>query len=257
MWVQITFEQVKFDAISESVKRHLESLPSAIDSFLESHILESTHYRIAISEEPAGFTSVHKESLLTQFALEPRYRVCGQEVFAQVKKLESVQAAFVPTCDEFFLAHALDNYRQLTKQAYFFAVSSEVPTTPQSGYSLRPAVEADIDLIGEESGDFFSDIDKLISQEKLFVTSLDGACISFGIWEKSELLKDVASIGMFVLERFRRQGAGTATLLLLRKECEKQGLQPVAGCWYYNHASKKTLERANMFTQTRLLKIDF
>ena len=35
--------------------------------------------------------------------------------------MEQVQSAFVPTCDEFFLAHALDDYRQLAKQAYFFA----------------------------------------------------------------------------------------------------------------------------------------
>ena len=34
---------------------------------------------------------------------------------------------FVPTCDEFFLAHALDDYRQLTKQAYFFAAVRDTP----------------------------------------------------------------------------------------------------------------------------------
>ena len=28
----------------------------------------------------------------------------------------------------------------------------------------------------------------------------------------------------------------------------------IAGCWYYNHTSKKTLEKAGMLTQTRLLK---
>jgi Acetyltransferase (GNAT) domain len=30
-----------------------------------------------------------------------------------------------------------------------------------------------------------------------------------------------------------------------------------AGCWYYNHLSKRTLERAGMVTQTRLLKLDY
>jgi hypothetical protein len=36
--------------------------------------------------------------------------------------------------------------------------------------------------------------------------------------------------------------------------CAQQGRRPIAGCWYYNHLSKKTLEKAGLFSQTRLLK---
>ena len=74
--------------------------------------------------------------------------------------------------------------------------------------------------------------------------------------EKSALLNGVASIGMFVIENVRLKGAGTATIRLLIDECKKQNVRPIAGCWYYNHLSKKTLERVGMFTQTRLLKIE-
>jgi hypothetical protein len=52
-------------------------------------------------------------------------------------------------------------------------------------------------------------------------------------------------------------GVGTATIALLIAECRRLGLRPVAGCWYYNLASKRTLERAGMFAPTRLLKIDY
>jgi predicted acetyltransferase len=62
---------------------------------------------------------------------------------------------------------------------------------------------------------------------------------------------------MYVIEPFRQQGAGTQLIRLLIEECNKQGLHPIAGCWYYNHLSKRTLEKAGMFTQTRLFKIDF
>ncbi len=40
-------------------------------------------------------------------------------------------------------------------------------------------------------------------------------------------------------------------------DCRQKELHPIAGCWYYNHNSKKTLERAGMVTQTRLLKVDY
>jgi len=62
---------------------------------------------------------------------------------------------------------------------------------------------------------------------------------------------------MYTIERSRRQGAGTATIRLLMAECRRQSLRPIAGCWYYNHPSKKTLERAGMFTQTRLLSVTY
>jgi hypothetical protein len=50
---------------------------------------------------------------------------------------------------------------------------------------------------------------------------------------------------------------GTATIAMLMEECQRRSLRPVAGCWYYNHRSKQTLERAGMFSPTRLLKIDY
>jgi GNAT superfamily N-acetyltransferase len=62
---------------------------------------------------------------------------------------------------------------------------------------------------------------------------------------------------MYTAERFRRQGVGTATIALLIEECRGQGLRPVAGCWYYNHRSKQTLERAGMYSPTRLLKVEY
>lgn len=254
--MKLAMKPVEFNEVSTRIKQHLRSLPSAIDSFLEDHILESTHYKIFVLESEAGFASIHKGSLITQFSLLPPFRKYGQAIFARVKKLEEVQAAFIPTCDEFFLSHALDNYRQLNKQAYFFAAPSGLPEH-QPSYVLRQAVESDVELIRKGSGDFFGDIKKYIDKQELFLTLLGDTCVAFGLADKSELLENVASIGMFVIEAFRQRGAGTATLRLLIDECKKQNLRPVAGCWYYNHLSKKTLERAGLYSQTRLLKIDF
>lgn len=152
--MNLKIKPTEFDEVREQIKEHLHSLSSAIDSFLEDHILESAHYQLFVSDEEAGFAAIHKGSLVTQFSHLPPFRKYGQAVFSQVKKLEGVQAAFVPTCDEFFLSHALDDYRQLNKQAYFFATSPELPDYPSS-YALRQAEESDIELIREGSGDFF------------------------------------------------------------------------------------------------------
>jgi RimJ/RimL family protein N-acetyltransferase len=253
--LNLKIKPAEFNEIRKRTKEHLNSLPSAIDSFLEDHILESAHYRIFISDEEAGFASVHKGSLLTQFSLSFGFRNYGQAVFSQVKQLEEVQAAFVPTCDEFFLSHALDDYRQLNKQAYFFATPTDL--LEYSSYILRQAVASDLKVIREGSEDFFGEVQSYIDKEELFLILLEDKCAAFGLVDKSVLLEGVASIGMFVVEAFRQQGVGTATLRSLTDECKKQNLRPVAGCWYYNRPSKKTLERAGMFSQTRLLKVEF
>ena len=253
----IQFVSVALAGVRKEVQQHLGSLPSAIDSYLEDHILESTHFHIVVSDEDAGYVSIHKGSLITQFFLKPAYRQHAQDIYRQIKKLDEVQAAYVPTCDEFFLAHALDDYRHLAKQAYFFASGPSALEEEPSRLALRRAEVRDIPAIQDGSGEFFRDIGKYVRKQELFLTLRDDTCVGFGIMAKSELLENVASIGMYVTERFRRQGIGTAILRLLKTECGRQGLQPVAGCWYYNHLSKKTLEAAGMFTQTRLLKIDY
>jgi hypothetical protein len=249
------FVPVAFGEIEGEMRAHLAALPAAIDSFLEEHILGSAHVRILVAGEAAGFASIHEERLITQFALAEPYRRYGQQVFGRLRKFEQVQAAFVPTCDEFYLAHALDDYRLLHKQAYFFAAGANAPAT--AGFSLRPAVADDVEAIRQESGEFFDPIERRIEESQLFVTLRGEEAVGFGIAERSKLYNAVASIGMFTIERFRQDGVGTATIALLRRECERQGVRPIAGCWYYNHRSKRTLERAGMYSPTRLLKVEY
>jgi GNAT superfamily N-acetyltransferase len=249
------FVPVAFAAIQGEVRAHLAALPAAIDSYMEGHVLGSGHYRIEVGGEAAGFASIHEERLIAQFALTEPFRRYAQPIYARLRKHEQVQAALVPTCDEFYLAHALDDSRQVTKQAYFFTAGPGVPVP--DGFSLRAAGVADAALIKEATGEFFDPIERRIAERELFVTLRDDVVVGFGIAERSKLYDATASIGMFAIERFRNAGVGTATIALLREECRRQGVRAIAGCWYYNHRSKRTLERAGMYAPTRLLKVEY
>lgn len=250
---------IAFDEIVPEVRLHLATLPSAIDSFLENHILASRHYRLTVAGNPAGYASIHGGRLITQFALAAPYRHHGQAIYARLRHLEEVQAAFVPTCDEFFLAHALDDYRHLAKQAYFFANAPEKLHTPAPDIAIRAATAADSDLIQQESGDFFDQLPRRIAAGEIFVTERAAEPVGFGIAVTSALYAapSVASIGMFTIAHHRQSGVGAATIAHLIAHCQRQGIRPIAGCWYYNHHSKQTLERAGLHSATRLLKIDY
>ncbi len=245
-------------ALKPMLAHYLAQLSAPIDSFLEDHILASNHYEISLNGHIAGYCAVHKTSLLTQYYLRTEWRQYGQVVFQQLKKLEAVQAAFVPTADEFFLAHALDEYKQLDKQAYFFQTPKD-----QTGLAVDPSLvgrlaqPSDTAFIKETAGDFFDEVESNIAKEQIYLITKDQTCVGFGVLVKSELQPTWASIGMYTRPEFRNQGIGRNIIKYLINECRRQQRQAIAGCWYYNHLSKKTLESAGMYTQTRLLKVSY
>jgi GNAT superfamily N-acetyltransferase len=256
--MDITFAAVLFEEIEDEVREHLASLPSKIEAFLEEHIRHSLHLRIAIDGQSAGFASIYDEKLITQFALNEPYRGYGQAVFARLRRMEQVTSAFVPTCDEFYLAHALDEHRQLLRQAYFFSATAAAMTRqPPEGYRLTAATPDDAERIRELTGDFFAPVEGRISRDELFLNWRGDDLVGFGIREMSRFYPKTASIGMFTLEPYRGAGVGSATIANLIAMCAAENIHPVAGCWYYNHRSKRTLERAGMSTGIRLLRIEF
>ena len=255
--MEITLRPTSFADIEAPVRAHLAGFQSPTDSFYENHVLRSSHCQIVVEGSCGGFASIHQETLVTQFALEPDYRHLGQRAFFELRRTASVQAAFVPTSDEFFLTHALDEYRSLAKQAYFFTVAEERIQSPPSGYRLQIATPKDAVIIHEETDDFLEPVEASIAKGHVFLAYRDNELVGFGIMEVSMLREATASIGMFTRKSMRGQGVATGIVALMIEEARKRDLTPVAGCWCANHASKRTLERAGMYSPTRLLRVEY
>ena len=120
------FETSQIKALSELVQKYLITLSSPIDSFLEDHILGSQFYTIVGQGKLMGYLALHEQKLLTQFYIEPEFLSQGQVIFRQLLSQSQPEAAFVPTCDELFLSHALDQEVSVKKQAYFFQDCREI-----------------------------------------------------------------------------------------------------------------------------------
>lgn len=253
--MKIVFKKSDFQGIEEFVKDYKRQLSNPIDSFLEEHILSSQHFIIELEDKEIGYTSIFQGELITQFYLINEYRSCAQEVYNRVKRLLNVRGAFVPTCDEFFLAHSMDSLSSIERQAYFFKDSGKMLKGKRYNVNLRLAEERDIDEIKRLSGDFFDKFQERIGREEIYIASNDGGVVGYGIMERGIILKEYVSIGMFTVEEYRERGIGTAILIQLKNQVYKIGKKPLAGCWFYNHNSKKTLEKAGMISNTRLLKI--
>jgi hypothetical protein len=245
--------------ISAFLSEYLKSLSSPIDSHLEDHILASQFYKIMGEGVPIGYCAIYKDYLLTQFYLQPTFFKFSQPIFKNILKRFPVKSAYVPTCDEFFLSHALDTDFTLEKQAYFFQDNPalDVSSKIYSQGIFRLATDADIQPILAISGDFFDSLTERIREQQIFVFEENHTLLGAGIIENGKLLTQHASIGMFTHEQHRQKGVGRSLTMYLKKACYERGFIPIAGCWYHNHHSKKTLESAGMLTKTRLLKFNF
>lgn len=233
------------------------SLSSPIDSFLEDHIAQSVFYRIVMDGEDAGHFAVHESTLLTQFHLVGRHRRQSTPLLALIKRDFTLRAAFVPTCDEFFLSHAVEEYARLEKQACFFVEADAALPAVNDAVVYRPAQAGDAEAIEQMCGDFLDRYAARIAEGQLHAGFIGDELVALGVIKRSAMFPGQASIGMLTRESRRQQGIGKSTIVHLRRACHAEGQQPIAGCWYYNHLSRKTLEAAGMTTPTRLLRFEF
>ncbi len=243
----------------ESFDAYLASFTSPIDSFLEDHLLESTFRSIVSEGSEIGSFAIHNDSLLTQFHIVGEARRYGQEALADILEQHKPKAALVPTCDEFFLSHALDKHAELHKQAFFFVDGGQQLkadlTDPILEY--RPAEPSDIPALNAIDNSILDDPEESIRKHEAHVGHLGDALAAIGLIVPSRLWSNQASIGMLTHESQRRKGIGTQTVLYLRQVCRESGIAPVAGCGYGNTNSRMTLQAAGMVTVTRLLRLMF
>jgi GNAT superfamily N-acetyltransferase len=233
------------------------TLASPFDDFLEEHILSSTFYLFLDGSEEVGYSAIHNNQLLTQFFIRPFYQKHGQELLDQMIAKHAITSLFVPTCDEQFVSLALDKDFTITKQAYFFQdtrVNIAVDNAMEGGIFALATLD-DLLQIQQICGDFLDHYARRIENGELFTYYRGADLLGIGVLGKSRMLAGMASIGMFTNESYRKQGIGRSIILKLKAWCYDHDLTPICGCWYYNEASKRTLESAGMFTKTRLLNV--
>jgi len=260
--MKLSIKSCEWDEIKALVASNIKENKMTIDSFLEDHIINSNHYKITCENEIVGYFCIHDNTKLVGFYLDAYHSNLSQQVFSEIKKYEEVKSAMVPTSDEYFLSHCLDNYSTLSKQAYFSIYTDK---EYDKGYfhelEVCPVVtEEDIKAL-DFTEDFFSEEDKeiLITKDyyKAFVMKHDTKVIGCGCIEYGRVDRSIASTGMFVSPDYRQMGYGKSILKALQLRVESEGYIARSGCWYYNHNSKKSMESAGAYSKTRLMNFEF
>jgi hypothetical protein len=228
-----------------------------VDDFWETHILDGEFYSIQGEEKIVGFFSIFKKTKITSFYLLDSQIKEAQKIFSDIISKFGIGSAFVATSDELLLSLAMDYHQKVEMQAYFFTDSkTNAKEANWQRNLLSLATETDIpEIMATEP---YDDIEALVQSNAVYVMRKeDSTFLGTGIINPLKSMPNICAIGMSVSKQYRQLGIGRSILTYLKNLCYGSGKTPVAGCWYQNANSKKTLESAGFITKSRLLNILF
>jgi len=257
--IDMDIKKCNFEDIKTLVADYYINNKILVDSFWENHVRDGKHYKIIHENEIIGYFSINSGTILVLFNVIEKYRYISQELFAIIKKFESIKEALIPTGDEFFISLAIDNYIKIEKQAYFSIYTEKTPKKIIAIELKLADIKEDMETLNLCHDFLKSEIENLnnLIDEEIYIAKHDNNVIGFGIIEYQKIVDIYASIGMIVREEYRQKGYGANILNGLKNIVKSKGKIPVSGCWYYNHNSKKTMENAGAYSKTRLLRFHF
>lgn len=244
--------------------RYKKELLYAQDLNIEENIRESQYYKIYKDSAWIGYVCIDLAKTIWEFYLIEDARIYAQEIFRSFIDMNYIIAAECKTYDSLFLSLCFDYHKKAEGSAYLFRdyADTSYPTELYDLITYRLAAEqdydslAELDKIADEVG-FFHDLRSEIKNQEVFVFFCNNQLIGSGTCKHIWLNSDYRDIGMVVAKDHRRKGIGTYILIRMKEYCLSNGLIPVCGCWYYNHSSKLTLEKAGFLAKHRVIRFQF
>jgi len=221
-----------------------------MDSFVEDNFEACAFHAIIKDSKQIGFFALQKETLWF-FYVQKEYVKHSQAIFAKVIASQGIENVYFQTSDPLLVSLVMDWEFEKRKSAYFFSDHSHGPRPELAiaDVTFSQASPQDFDHIQQETNNFFSPDD--LKKGTIFMLRSGEDLLGCGIGVPGRHFSDCVSIGMVTCKPHRRKGVGKFILWSLKEWCYEQGLKPIAGCWYYNTLSKKSLESVGLMSHAR------
>ena len=242
------YERVNPAEILDVLREHSRCLSSPWDSYIEENLLKNDTYLLYHAGLPIGYASVTGNQLFSFFVKTAYYKMAPDVLMYAVKSFH-IETVEVLTNDPLFAGLIMEwDCRVKGRSGCFFTDGGrcERPALKADDPTFREARKQDIDTIRLYTGDFFDRLEERIAEQEIFMLEDGGQLMGCGIIEKGRIQQDCVSIGMITCKEHRRKGVAQAILWHLKEWAYAHELRPVAGCWYYNVLSRKSLEACNM-----------
>lgn len=242
------------DQVMDVIQKHIQSLAFPMDSYLEDSLYGCEIFCIQANGECIGYGAV-SENELQFFHVVREYYQYAPELFERIVQQQGIKEVSVMTQDAQMCALMVEWDYEMRRGACWFTDSGRVvnPHCKAENAKFRTATLNDCKTIREVSGDFFDEesggfkgLEDRINAGMIFMLEQDGEMLGGGIVELGRLYENYCSIGMFTNPAHRKEGVAKTILLNLKDWAYAHNLIPVAGCWYYNTLSRRSLESAGM-----------
>ena len=250
----ITITKSTVQASADAVNAHMGSLRYPIDSWLEDALLGGDLYRFERHGLCVGYCVIDGRVLRFFHVLHEHYRYAPAMLERVVREF-GIEKVMMMTQDAGLCALLVEWDCDMERESCWFVDSGcdvDDAEIAQSA-AIRKAQQSDTACICGMSGDFFDDesegyssLEERIDAGNIFVLEQDGVLLGCGIVGSGRVMKNVLSIGMFTNPEYRQKGVAKTMLLYLKNWAYAHGKTPVAGCWYYNTLSRRSLESAGM-----------
>lgn len=251
---KVIIQKSSIDECMDLIMEHVENLSNPMDSYLEEQLFTGVVYCFRRNDERIGYCCVKEESI-EFFYVKKQHFASASKILEQTTEELCVNRVSVMSQDSAMCALIVEWDYHLKRGACWFVDSGRSVDRAAKARDavFRKAVIEDCETIRRVSGDFFdeqsycfSGLEDRIKAETIFVLEDNGNFLGGGIIEYGSLCKDCVSIGMFTNPEHRQKGVAKTILLKLKEYVYSIGKKPIAGCWYYNTLSRKSLESAGM-----------
>lgn len=225
-----------------AIAAHHAKLAHSGDFFMPHHQLVATHRRVLVDGVEVGVLA-YTEDELTLLTLTPEAKRYDRQIVELALRETGVRHAFAASWDADHIELFGSFATEIDCRAYQFEFP-DAPRDPVPGLRLHVATEADLPYL-ERSG-FQRDNVEMVRAEQLHVAEIDGTAVGIGVTVPHPLSLSTVDIGMFANADRRRGGIGRSIIALLAHQVSDSGRRPVAGCWWRNWESRRTLEAAGM-----------
>lgn len=247
------FKPIAVEVALPQLKKYYKTLNGGCDDYVEEAIMDGKLFQLMEGDTVVGVIAINKNNKLTCLYVEEAWLPKYNEIFDQAILFGKIEGVFTVTADTRMMNQLLRKNFDIKKQAYNFWYKGDRQETT---IDFRKAELSDLDLMEPAFGDFFDNYEKKIKQGDLYLGYDQGELVSLGNRTMHRLQEKTASIGMIVKEEHREKGYGTQTIKSLINVCIDNGWEVHAGCWFYNHASRKTLLKAGMHTSNLIIRVD-
>jgi len=236
------------------INHHLDALAFPLESWVEDNVFKAQISLIEHEGKLIGYAATKKNILETFHVLKEHYRH-APAAFSGVIETKNIERVRMMTHDYFLAALLAEWDYDKVKGACFFIDTANPKSLKNETFDegFRIALPGDLGAIRTVSGEFFEEpgggfntLEERVAAETIFVIENGAVLTGCGILEKGRLCPGFASIGMFTNPDYRNRGVAKKMLVNLKKHVYRLGLTPLAGCWYYNTLSRRSLEAAGM-----------